>query len=215
VERPLELKRVQRSLFATPVTIVDFAPGPMHAAFAGFVHEIRSSERLSLETSARSAWSSRFDLLERGNPALARLAGMVRSEVSDIHQRAHDDAYAEVGAEQAPPLRAVEVASTSAWAVVLQPGGFQHRHVHGSSDYIAVYMVESGTEGGAFVVDDPRPAYVATTKPVHGGFRSVEFAAQPGRLLVLPGWMTHAVELVGGDEERLTINFDLSVTFAA
>lgn len=204
-----------RTLFPSVVSLVELDDDELVADLVAVVSRVRSEEQMDLPVAARGAWSSRFDLLDRNDESLSRLTELVRFHTQELRAATHEASYAGVGVDEAPPQRDVAVESITGWAVSLEPGGFQHRHVHGSADFVAVfYAAVPPQSGGSLVFDDPRPGRIATTKAFESVFQTVEFAPRPGLLVVFPGWMSHGVDVVAGGGDRISINFDIRLRLA-
>ncbi|MEM6973385.1 MAG: TIGR02466 family protein [Pseudomonadota bacterium] len=117
----------------------------------------------------------------------------------------------------------------NAWANVNRAGQGNEFHTHPGAYWSATYYVRDGGAahdpalGGEFEIADPRgigPAMLAPNLAfASAGGQSVGMAETvrpvPGMLILFPSWLSHAVRLYTGDEERISIAINLTPKPAA
>ena len=97
------------------------------------------------------------------------------------------------------------------WANVLREGGYNKIHNHPGALWSGCYYVSLGQPArepaysGWIEFQDPRPGNI------HGGKERVE--PKEGMLLLFPGWLNHYVNPVCGQDERISIAFNLEAEF--
>ena len=84
-------------------------------------------------------------------------------------------------------------------------------HCHPGTYYAAIYYVQCGPGSGDLVINDPRPAasfslpHNSQDDPIYN-MPSINMAPVEGDLVLMPGWLMHAVLGNDGDDaERLVI----------
>jgi hypothetical protein len=97
---------------------------------------------------------------------------------------------------------------TGAWSVLLRPGGFHIDHVHPEGWISSAFHVEApaATEQapqGWLAFGRPGIATRPGLEPVH------HIRPRPGHLVLFPSFCWHGTEPFAGDEDRLTIAFDI------
>ena len=103
-----------------------------------------------------------------------------------------------------------------AWANVIEGAGEHSPHIHPGAYWSAVYYVRADPgEGGLLEFHDPRGVMNQMHAPSlrmigGGGERKVETAAEPGKLILFPSWLTHAVTPYRGDGRRISVAINLA-----
>ena len=114
--------------------------------------------------------------------------------------------------------RAVACEIGASYATILEENAFlTDEHVHYGTDFVGVYYVRvpshlDGRDDGAgfLVLRDPRPA-MHVTRLDHQ--KTIEIIRpEEGMLILFPGYISHAVRPFWGKGERISINFNLTVT---
>lgn len=103
--------------------------------------------------------------------------------------------------------------SYQGWAVLLEKGGFQHQHVHTRTDFVGVYCVEApdlAPGEGTLTLLDPREGRLATRAVWEKEREPIR--PVPGRLVLFPSFVPHRVDPFFSPGERITINFDVTVS---
>jgi len=108
------------------------------------------------------------------------------------------------------------------WSIINPPGSANKSHIHPGSDWSGVYYVHAPKNAGKISFQDPRaaqlmsrPSYIPNQKRVKDAWTSVQYQPTPGRLLIFPSWLYHAVEpnmseLEGDAANRVIISLNLS-----
>lgn len=110
-------------------------------------------------------------------------------------------------------VRKAEIEITGAWANVNPPGGVNSAHTHPNNYLSGVYYVDIPDGAGQIYFSDPRPQAqvilppTVTQTPFNANEVTVE--VMPGRLLLFPGWLTHAVPVNRSEGERISIAFNV------
>jgi len=100
------------------------------------------------------------------------------------------------------------------WANINPPGGSNQPHVHPNCLYSGVYYVKSNINSGRLRLYDPRPG-IQFIMPVRKAgdpgkslWRDVNLDPIPGRILIFPAWMWHAVEPNRSNDIRISVSFN-------
>lgn len=108
------------------------------------------------------------------------------------------------------------------WAIINKPGSSNNAHVHPSSLWSGVYYVKAPKNCGDIEFIDPRVAntmapavYAPRAKRPSACWGKVTFTPTPGKLILFPSWLYHAVAPnlstgKGADGERVIVSFNLS-----
>ena len=86
------------------------------------------------------------------------------------------------------------------WANINPPGGMNSPHIHPNSLFSGVYYVKSNPKAGRLKIYDPRPGAnmnMPSRKPGDPGkhlWRDANIEPIPGRIIMFPAWLWHAVE---------------------
>lgn len=114
---------------------------------------------------------------------------------------------------QARPLRVVVINS---WASLYRTGDQHPPHYHPNTAVTAIYYVQSPWTCELDLYD-PRP-YIDYYNPgltFGGADQNVRLKCQPGELLLFPGWLRHGVPEFTGEDQRISLSWNLDFTFAA
>lgn len=189
--------------FATPVVIAHPADAAeLNRALESAILERRGADA-GIRRSNRGGWHSRSDLVDWGGDAIARLAGRAR-DLADATTRDLKDG-------KLPEWR------VSAWANVIESGGWHMPHAHGGCFWSAIYYVRVDPgEGGELVLHDPRMPMLDMYAPAlrfEGGEtdRSLTLPAEAGMLVLLPAWLSHSVRPWQGEGMRISVAMNLAV----
>ena len=100
------------------------------------------------------------------------------------------------------------------WANINPPGGSNHPHVHPNSLYSGAYYIKSPPHCGRIKLYDPRPG-IQLIMPVRKSgdpgralWRDVNLDPVPGRIIIFPAWMWHAVEPNESNDIRISVSFN-------
>ncbi len=112
-----------------------------------------------------------------------------------------------------------EPACDAMWANINPPHAANRQHTHPHALWSGVYYVQTPPNSGLIYFTDPRPQaqvltpYYDLRRRSPATWMEVHYQAQPGRLIVFPAWLAHAVqpnltELDGPQAERISVSFN-------
>jgi uncharacterized protein (TIGR02466 family) len=111
---------------------------------------------------------------------------------------------------------------TTMWSIINPPGNGNRAHVHPNSLWSGVYYVQAPEGAGQIEFIDPRtiqimnqPKYVAKKKRPRDCWTKVNYKPTPGRMIVFPAWLYHAVDPNLSKEEgraadRVIVSFNIN-----
>ena len=195
-------------LFCTPV---------IEARIPGADQLVPALKQVILARKARSAgirrsningWHSDIAMLDWGGEAALMLARETMKVcarfTSDIHAAQGQSRY-EMGMDM--------------WANVSPAGASNQMHAHAGSFWSASFYVDDGgdSEDGFFVAQDPRFPMIRMAAPdlvfqdENGEKQMSQFRVrpEPGKLVVFPSWLMHAVRPHNGPRERISVAMNI------
>lgn len=184
-------------LFATPVWGFDLPEdqaGPINARLLDLL-ERWFTPRPDLKPG--ETWQTTHDLHEREEfaPLLPFVQGAVDSVLETLAVR--DRAWL----------------ITGCWANINPAGGFHPPHIHPNNLISAAYYLKIPREADAIVFHDPRPQAQllkpVSTRAVPEMQAEIQIEAKPGRMVLFPSWLRHSVRPNYGNEERVSISFNV------
>jgi uncharacterized protein (TIGR02466 family) len=103
------------------------------------------------------------------------------------------------------------------WSIINPPGSCNRAHIHPQSLWSGVYYVQAAHGAGDLEFIDPRTAYVMN-QPHHRSdekrpqacWSKVTHEPKPGKMLIFPSWLYHAVAPNTSGEDRVVVSFNLS-----
>ena len=149
-------------------------------------------------------WHSGADLLDWPDPAFGQLRAWILEAVG----------YVVAASTEGKPAPRGQVGLT-AWANVSRRGHYHRVHNHPSSAWSGVYYVEAGGEApghplsGVLELCDPRPYTEMVPTPGSPFGQRAVVRAEPGTMVVFPGWLYHFVNPFQGDGERISVAFNV------
>ena len=100
------------------------------------------------------------------------------------------------------------------WANINPKDGLNQPHIHPNSLFSGVYYVKSNPQAGRLKIYDPR-AGVQIVMPVRKKgqppkhlWRDVNLDPFPGRIIIFPAWLWHAVEPNESNDIRISVSFN-------
>jgi len=100
------------------------------------------------------------------------------------------------------------------WANINPKEGLNQPHVHPNSLFSGVYYVKSNPQAGRLKIYDPR-AGVQIVMPVRKKgqppkhlWRDANIDPFPGRIIMFPAWLWHAVEPNESNDIRISVSFN-------
>ena len=107
-----------------------------------------------------------------------------------------------------------EIVLGNMWANINPPGGSNQPHVHPNSLYSGAYYIKSPPHCGRIKLYDPRPG-IQLIMPVRKSgdpgkslWRECHLDPVPGRIIIFPAWMWHAVEPNESNDIRISVSFN-------
>ena len=102
---------------------------------------------------------------------------------------------------------------TGCWGNINPVGGINTPHTHPNNYLSGVYYVQTMEGADSIFFSDPRPQAVVVRPPVskeniYSG-NEVSMEAKDGRLLIFPAWLSHGVPPNHGNQDRVSISFNI------
>ena len=102
---------------------------------------------------------------------------------------------------------------TGCWLNVLARGAGHRLHSHPNNFLSGVYYVRTGPGADTINFHDPRPQAAVIRPPVveltAGNTDQVVIKVSEGTLLMFPSYLPHSVDANAGDEERISVSFNV------
>lgn len=195
-------------LWPTPLLkLIDPVAKSANAALAQYISNIVRTEAGVKKTNL-GGWQSDVDFFERDNSAVALLRTRAYHAVFRYLQ-----AMAPPGSEEAK----YEVSIGSAWANVNNRSHENSPHVHPGAQISAVYYVDDGgSRAGGVRFVDPRAQASMVPSPARWTFGTgehIRLQAVPGLFVLFPAWLQHYVVAHDGGKPRMTVSFNVRLTF--
>ena len=100
------------------------------------------------------------------------------------------------------------------WANINKPGGMNQSHIHPNALFSGVYYIKSSPKSGRLKIYDPRPG-VQLNMPIKKSgdpgkdlWREANIDPIPGRIIMFPSWLWHAVEPNESNDIRISVSFN-------
>lgn len=171
---------------------------------SGCIHAAKTGSS-GVQFSNFGGWQSQKDWLSASNKELA----------DDLYDELMDAVLMALTVELPREIVTKLAVSIQSWVNVNQPGNSNSLHVHGSAHLSGAYMVETGGGGENSTLQfwDPR-----RTNALGQLWRQLELTplsgvASPGLLLIFPAWLAHYVPPHTGNEARVTVSFNVNLTW--
>jgi uncharacterized protein (TIGR02466 family) len=194
-----------------PTPIGRFAvPGPaaVNRELRRVVLERERSEATQIYSNA-GGWHSKADLLEWPYPEIKVLRGWIFEAVQHmVNTTLELMKGSQVRTESSGSLQ------VKAWANVCRAGHYHRIHNHPGSAWSGVYYVTAGTDApdrplsGQLELLDPRPFTEMVATPGSPFGQKVLVKAEPGLMILFPGWLYHFVNPYFGEGERISVAFN-------
>ena len=100
------------------------------------------------------------------------------------------------------------------WANINPKEGSNQPHIHPNSLFSGVYYVKSNPQAGRLKIYDPRPGSQIVMpvrkegQPPKHLWRDANLDPIPGRIIMFPAWLWHAVEPNQSNKLRISISFN-------
>lgn len=108
------------------------------------------------------------------------------------------------------------------WSIINPPGSSNRAHVHPGCLWSGVYYIHAPENAGSIEFIEPRtahlmnqPRFSPNSKRAKENWTKVRFDPKPGRMIIFPSWLYHAVDTNASKEEgraghRVIISFNLN-----
>ena len=108
------------------------------------------------------------------------------------------------------------------WSIINPPGSANRAHIHPGCLYSGVYYIHAPEGAGNIEFIEPRtahlmnqPKYIPNKKRPRDCWTKVRFTPEPGKMIIFPSWLYHAVDPnmskeSGKKGHRVIISFNLS-----
>ena len=207
----LETSFAKRSYFPTTIFQID-VPNPqklneklLSNIYAEQERDLKGIERSNF--AELGGWHSHNDLHK--NPGYADLVSLVNDSTARLSE---DQGYAK--------NQVIKIGTM--WSIINPPGSSNRAHVHPGCLWSGVYYIQAPEGAGNIEFIEPRtvhlmnqPRFQANTKRPKENWTKVRFTPQPGRMLIFPSWLYHAVDPnlskePGRASHRIIISFNLN-----
>ena len=110
------------------------------------------------------------------------------------------------------------------WSIINPPGSANRAHVHPGCLWSGVYYIHAPEKAGSIEFIEPRtahlmnqPRFSPNAKRARENWTKVRFEPKPGRMIIFPSWLYHAVDTnesteTGRAGHRVIISFNLNQT---
>jgi len=195
--RFLRLGKTQTlNLFSTPVWVRQLEPEAAARVNRNAMELIETFRPTASGTRA-GGWATPTNLQDRSE--LQELMGCVREAAAD--------ALAVLSIEHDGFL------ITGCWANIKPQGAGHPSHMHPNNFLGGVYYVRAPQAGGNILFHDPRhqPFVISphTSERNQYNSRNADLPVREGMLLLFPAWLQHSVVGNAGENERISISFNI------
>ena len=184
-------------IYLTPIWTVDLDNNDALAANAYLLREIDKLMTPREALPPGSNWQT--------DPTMHRLPQF--AEIVKLVEKAA------IGATEYLNLQPRDLVVTGCWANVNPPGGRNKTHHHPNNFLSAVYYLQTPEAEDRLIFEDPRPqATVMMPRVVQFNLYNgnlLTFKVRPGRLVMFPAWLKHAVPPNNSKRDRISIAFNL------
>lgn len=206
-----ELKFTKRAYFPTLIFQIDLPnPERLNAKLLSNIYAERERDMKGIERSnirSLGGWHSHNDLHK--SPDYADLTNLVNAATSKISedQGFHDGYKIKIG---------------TMWSIINPPGSNNRAHVHPGCLLSGVYYIQASAGAGNIEFIEPRtvhlmnqPRFQSNAKRNKENWTKVRFEPTPGRMIVFPSWLYHAVDTNSSKEQgdkanRVIVSFNLN-----
>lgn len=209
--QPADLTFSRRAYFPTLIFQLDLPePQSLNARLLDAVHAEKDRDLAGIERSnitALGGWHSHTDLHK--SPAFADLTGLILSAAAQIgRDQGYSDKY--------------RIKIGTMWSIINPPGSANRAHVHPGCLLSGVYYIQAPANAGSIEFTDPRTAHVMNqpkfqpdAKRARDHLTKVRFDPVPGRMIIFPSWLYHAVDTNTATEpgeraHRVIVSFNLN-----
>jgi uncharacterized protein (TIGR02466 family) len=112
-------------------------------------------------------------------------------------------------------LNKFKVKITNCWAVINHKYAYSSVQNYSNSLLSGMYYVKTPTNCGGIYFNDPRPAAQMIAPPIKDfnmwTLPRITYKPYEGMMLLFPSWLSHGVETILSDEDRVYINFNIGM----
>lgn len=177
----------------------------LSAVYAERDRDLKGIERSNI--AALGGWHSHNDLHKA--PEFADATALINAATARISEdQGYDDRY--------------RIRIGTMWSIINPPGSANRAHVHPGCLWSGVYYIQAAEGAGNIEFIEPRTAHLMNqvrfkpnTKRAKENWTKVRFDPVPGRLIIFPSWLYHAVDTntstaEGEKAHRVIISFNLN-----
>jgi uncharacterized protein (TIGR02466 family) len=204
-------KFVKRAYFPTLIFQIDLPkPEELNSKLLASVYAEMERDQKGIERSnitALGGWHSHNDLHK--DPAFAELTKFIGAVTQRISEdQGHNEKYT--------------IKIGTMWSIINPPGSANRAHVHPGCLWSGVYYIQAPKGAGNIEFIEPRtthlmnqPRYKPNTKRSKENWTKVRFDPVPGRMIIFPSWLYHAVDTNTSNEQgtnahRIIVSFNLN-----
>jgi uncharacterized protein (TIGR02466 family) len=201
----------KRAYFPTLIFQIDLpAPEALNTKLLAAIYAAQDRDQKGIQRSnitALGGWHSQNDLHK--NPDFAELTRLITTATSRINT---DQGY--------DPRFGVKIGTM--WSIINPPGSANRAHVHPGCLWSGVYYIHAPEKAGNIEFIEPRtahlmnqPRYAPNAKRAKENWTKVRYEPKPGRMVIFPSWLYHAVDTNESKEEgraghRVIVSFNLN-----
>lgn len=206
-----ELKFTKRAYFPTLIFQIDLPNSEaFNAELLSTIYAQRDRDQRGIERSnitALGGWHSNTDLHKMQEfDQITRLVLAAGERVSA--DQGYDEKY--------------KIKIGTMWSIINPPGSANRAHIHPGCLLSGVYYIQAPAGAGCIEFIDPRTAYLmnqpkyqSASKRAKETWTKVKLDPTPGRLIIFPSWLYHAVDTNSSDEvgdkaNRVIVSFNLN-----
>lgn len=204
-------KFTKRAYFPTLIFQIDLPnPQELNNKLLASIYAERDRDQKGIERSNISAlggWHSHNDLHKV--PEFAEVTTLINAATAKMSEdQGYDDRY--------------KIKIGTMWSIINPPGSANRAHVHPGCLWSGVYYIQASEGAGNIEFIEPRTAHLMNqfrfapkTKRAKENWTKVKFDPVPGRMIIFPSWLYHAVETntskePGTKSHRVIISFNLN-----
>jgi uncharacterized protein (TIGR02466 family) len=206
-----DFKFTRRAYFPTFVFQMDVTePAAMNARLMDLIYAEQERDQKGIERSnvaALGGWHSHTDLHKTAE--FGEITGVINAATAKVAEdQGYDTRYAmKIG---------------TMWSIINPPGCQNRAHVHPGCLWSGVYYIQAPAKAGDIEFFEPRtanlmnqPRYQPNQKRAKENWTKVRFTPTPGRMIIFPSWLYHAVDTnmateTGRDGHRVIISFNIN-----
>lgn len=201
----------KRAYFPTLIFQIDLPdPEALNNRLLAAIYAAQERDQKGIQRSNISAlggWHSHNDLHK--DPAFVEITQLVTAATTRINA---DQGY--------DPRYGIKIGTM--WSIINPPGSANRAHVHPGCMWSGVYYIHAPEKAGNIEFIEPRTAhlmnqarYAPNAKRAKENWTKVRYEPKPGRMVIFPSWLYHAVDTNEAKEQgraghRVIISFNLN-----